>query len=188
MFTTANEIIQSPLIDNEQDHHSRKRRGYDVFLSSFCTKFSALVYDNKREILIEMNIWRRDEYESDDASVIIPRKPAPEEVTNAAGRVWAASTVELMNAWGERASELNMMPVNDGTFESVPHVLVQKSLRAEVMQSLPMDWRHTISLFKRSMLSNQKQTITISQIRYKFGKENALLHSQAYRSFLWITC
>ena len=182
-FTTANEIIQSPLTDKERDHHSRKRRGYHVFLSSFFTNFSALEYENKRAMLIELKIWRREEYESDDDSVITPRQPAPGEVMKAAGRVWAASSVELKNSWGERASKLNMMPVNDGTFESIPHVLVQNSLRSEVMQSLTMDWRQTVSLFRRSMLSNQKRMITISQMRYKFGKESVVLHSQAYRSF-----
>ena len=91
--------------------------------------------------------------------------------------------VELKNVWGERANELNMMPMNDGTFESVPHVRMQNSLRSEIMQSLTMDWRHTVSLIKWSIVSNQKRTIIISQMIYKFGKESAVLHSQAYRSF-----
>ena len=111
-FTTANEIIQSPLTDKEQNHRSRKRRGYHVFLSSFCTKFSALEYDSKRAILTDLKIWRREEYESDDDSVITPRQPAPGEVMKAAGRVWSASTVELKNAWGERTNELNMLPLH----------------------------------------------------------------------------
>ena len=182
-FTSANEIIQLPISDKERNHHSRQRRGYHVYLSSFCRKFSLLEYDEKREVLIDLKIWRREDIESDDDSVITPRQPAPDEVMKAAGRVWAASTVEVKNAWGERANELNTLPMNDGTFESVPQVLVNNSLRIEVMHSLTMDWQHTASLFKRSMLSNKNRMIRTSEKRYKFGREEVVLHAQTYRSF-----
>ena len=182
-FTSAEAIVALPLNGKERNHHSRKRHAYHVFLSRFYTKFSSLSYEEKKDTLKQLRLWRvPDGYDSDD-SIFTPPQPTNSQVMKAAGRVWNGASKEVKEAWGQRAERLNMLPLNDGTFDSVPLVL-REDMRKNIMESLTLDWRYIASLLKQSIVSNERRNkISIALTAYTFGRERVVLYSQSYRSF-----
>ena len=183
-FTSAEEILSLSINGKERNHRSRKRHAYHVFLSRFCTKFSCLSYEEKKEKLKEMRLWRvLNGYESDD-SLFTPPQPSSGQVMKEAGRVWNSASNEMKEAWGQNAERLNILPLNDGTFDYV-HLVLREDMRKNVMESLTLDWRHTASLLRQSIISNERRgnKMSIAFTAYKFGRERVVLYSQSYRSF-----
>ena len=183
-FTSAEEILSLPINRKERNHRSRKRRAYHVFLSRFCTKFSCLSYEEKKQKLKELRLWRvPNGYESDD-SLFTPPQPSCSQVMKAAARVWNSASNEVKEAWGKHADRLNMLPLNDGTFDYIPLVL-RGDMRKNVMDSLTFDWRHTASLLRQSIVTNERRgnKMSIAFTAYTFGRERVVLYSQSYRTF-----
>ena len=185
-FTSSTDIQQHPITEKERNHHSRNRVGYHVYLSSFFHYFTALSYEEKRKILIEYHVWKRNDFiddsDEEEDSVFTPIHPRASDVMKVAARKWAATDETLKTAWKNRASELNKRPRNDGKFESVPNVIVDTSMYKNVMQSLTLDWRSFANSMKHSMITNVKRMVEESEKVYKFGNESVKLHSQCYRS------
>ena len=134
--------------------------------------------------MVEFRIWQHEDCyeESDDDSVMTGQTPAIGEIMKAAGRLWAQASKEVKDAWRERANRINDLPLYNGTFESVPHELVEPSVQTNLIQSLTLEWQYIASLVRNSILSNRRRCIQTSQMTYKFGRESIILHSQSYRS------
>ena len=186
-FSSSTDILQHPITEKERNHHSRNRIGYHVYVSAYFNYFTALSYEEKKEILVKYRVWNRDNEFLDDSneeddSVFTAIQPRASDVIKVAARKWAASDDSLKEAWKERASELNERPRNDGKFESVPTVIVDTSMYKNVMHSLTLDWRNFANSMKHSMITNRQKMVETSEKAYKFGNESVKLHSQCYRS------
>ena len=186
-FRTPAEIIAIPITEKERNHESRQRHAYHIFVSMFFKKFKELNYDEKKETLQELRLWRYNDngYESDD-SVITQPQATVGDIIRAAGKVWRESSLEIRNAWKERADRLNSRELSDGTFDYIPGVLIvdRNSLRQNVMLSLTADWKYTGKMLKTALVLNKKKICVNAYNSYKFGNERVVLYTQTYRSFL----
>ena len=179
-YTSEHHILSLALSEKERNHTSRDRHAYHVFLSSFCSKFKALEYNEKKRILVDVRVWQPDnDSDSKEDSVLTQPNPQGADMMKAAGRVWKDMNDNMKRAWKTRATRLNGRPPNDGKFVHAPYPLLETT----VLDSLTMDWRHLVSLLRQSVIMNVKKFQIISEATYMFGNEQIILNRQAYRSF-----
>ena len=182
--TSSQQILALPLSEKERNHKSRTRQAYHVFLSAYFNKFSTLSNEEKKELLVDLQIWAPDVNEANEEdSVMTPVSPAVYEVMKAAARMWEGTSAELKQAWKNRTERLNDRAPNDGSFEEVPDELFEPSLEDTVTESLTKEWRHVSSMIMHSVNLNIKKFMGDSYAQYRFGNETVVLYTQAYKSF-----
>ena len=187
-YNTPNDVINLPLTTKERRHDSRCRLGYHVYLSRFFYDFGKVGNEEKEEMLVQYGIWDENPpaAEGEDAesvsSLLTCRQPLCHEITMVAAKIWKQLGIEMKEGWKERARMLNDRPRKDGTFEMVPSSIVSESVDACIKQSLSMEWKRMVALFKGCVLHGRGATIQ-SKKQYRFGPELVILNNQFFRSF-----
>jgi hypothetical protein len=181
-YNTTNEIIQLALSETEQQHTSRSRRSYHVFLSRFFFDFKRKTREEKELVLVSNNIWREEDDSSID-SILTPRTPQAHEIMQAASKYWRGLSPSIKEAWGARTAALNSREPNNGSFEKVPRSIITAGIETNVMKSLSLDWVCFVKHMKSSVMNNRAADVAASRNMYVFGKEKILLLNQFYKTF-----
>ena len=173
---TPNQVISLPFTAKEQQHPSRNRIAYHVFLSMFFHDFKTISSEEQLNVC-ELVI------SDDDMSVDSTDTPPTIHSYNvicAAAKKWRGISIEMKEAWGQRVIELNCQPRIDGRFEVVP-VPLESNLKDHILTSLTKEWQHMVSIFRKAV-TRQYNTRVDNRKQYVFGKERVRVHNQIYRT------
>jgi hypothetical protein len=178
------QIESNPYTYTELNHRSRKRIGYHVFLSQFFRDLKKKSMEEKEVLMIQHGITLSN---ADDDTMSVDSTDTPPAYLHVhsmqlAGRWWRSLTEDEKNSWRRRASSLNELPLQDGTFTTLPPSIHTGSLSTNVLQSLTTDWKYIYSQFRNAIIRNKSKDGDTQRI-YTFGNEVIMMHSQIYKTF-----
>ena len=186
---TTETIIKMACNFKEQEHRSRTRLGYHVFLSRYINDMKKIpkidqlalikgkkwVDDNNRAALIS----------DDDESILSTDTPIEKlpiqgyEFLRIASIYWRDMPRNMKNAWKTRAINLNKR-ILPGKFVNIP-ALLRSNFIEEALSSMSNEWYEIAMNFQRSVWKDPRKHL--SQMIYMFGKERVVMLSQTYRVF-----
>eukprot|EP00957_Ditylum_brightwellii_P000885 70195-Ditylum_brightwellii.AAC.1 len=106
---------------------SRKKSGYNIFVSWFYLDFKLLKEGEKETYLISSGVWAVPAFiVSDEDSTRTPSTYGPHHVMKATARLWHLLDGNVHEAWKKRAIRLNMVPL-PGSFWRFPKEISKKS-------------------------------------------------------------
>ena len=183
-------IVSLPLSTKEVSSTSRKRTGYNVYVSWFFFDFKALQQEREKErILVLAGVWAPPVLScmSDEDSTRTPVSYGACHIMMAAARHWHRLSESVKTAWRRRAVRLNSMPV-PGRFRSFPREVSKKPkivgnrvLEQLIFDSLADDWGMVCKIMRSAMY--RKARVVDSQTTFCFGKESVVMQNQVYRKF-----
>ena len=177
---TINQINNLLFTTAEAQHCSQKRVGYHVYLSYFFNEFGELLYEEKRQKMVDAQIWRRWDLivEEDEDSVMTPRQPKPYEIMQLAARRWRNLGVGTKKAWKNRAGRLNELPRTERSFSVVPASVWTPSMEANIKIALTQEWNAFVTNMRRATVLNEKKMTQFTEITYKYGRELVKVQNQ----------
>ena len=175
--TTRIEVLQLSFSDKELYAQSRKRTGYNVFLSWYVIQFKQLDYHTRKEACIDAGVHSRESYEeSENDSVISSPSASYHDIMRMAVRRWRSMGSELRGAWNERAELVNGLPCLGG-FEKVPDYIHSDVITGTLNQDyfrfqrmMKGGIRRNYNMMNRNKMKN-------------FGMERFVLGLQVFRNF-----
>lgn len=165
----------------EEEHKSRNRLGFHVFLSRYIYDFRKLSLMQQKHLVkmkLSINFFPREDVSIDSTSSLIDEKVKHCYVMKLACNEWKKIYNNKMKIqWQKRATILNARKL-PGKFVNIP-INIKDKLHNHVMDSLTYEWESLIKVLKNSITSAPKRILAIK--KYKFGHELVTLHSQSYR-------
>ena len=175
----------------ENNHKSRKRIGFHVYVLCYIEDFNKLNYDERCTMLMdELGIalghclmsQDNDDYDSTDSDLYDENKIKYLSKFRLACNNWRKILVEMRNAWNVRARHLNALLV-PGKMLVVPQCIGGNNhdhYERTVLDSLSLDWAKIFKLFQSALHRVPNENSTTEVI---FGNEKVSLGSQVFCRF-----
>ena len=124
----ASEIVELPLSKKEEDHRSRKRRAFHVFVSRYVMEFKTMdPWEQHEKVwsMLEVRADNPDPYYSDEDSTDSHIERREESVGyryayRCACAKWRYLSDEIRSAWNERTTNLNARFLS-GAYVNIPN-------------------------------------------------------------------
>ena len=173
-------IINLAPSQKELNAQNRSKTGYNIFVSWFFFDYNRLNGDQKKEMLIRNGIHEAEEYQiAEEDSVITMPSASSADTMRLAASHWRCSSIDIKDAWKERATIINKLPIR-GVFTKVPKE-VRNIVHDAIKVSLTQELNRLVTFMHCAIRKRSK--ITDSVLVKKFGKETVKLGIQIYRSF-----
>ena len=179
--TSQHQILSLQQSTKEIHAKNRKKNGYNVYMSWCFIEFNELDYEQKKDRLVEARIRTSYEYEEYEENISIASEPdaTTVDILRLAARNWRYMSDDLKDAWRERATIINQLPII-GAFASIPQNIINNKDEL-VLISLTKEFSRFASTMHRVLKSSP---CVVEGKKYKrFGKEVVLLGSQLFRNF-----
>ena len=172
----------------EEEHTSRERLGFHVFISRFFFDFKKLSLAQKHLYLFKQDGLLQGMYtaigddESIDSTDSLLTDPISRVVIyRSACLEWKYHTsAQQKKAWTTRAKFLNNRKL-PGKFMQVPWTGHTNSVEDRLLQSLSFEWNLVVKFFKNCITRDPRKAVR--SMIYTFGKEKVHILSQTYREY-----
>ena len=163
-------IRELPISTKEDNHPSRQRLGYHLFLGYYFSKCSELSPAEKHASFLDDDT----SFDStDDPPVLHASKLMPR-----AALAWRKLPEVQKNAWNSRALSLNNRPI-PGHLEKLPAEVEVDGVELNTKTALEVDWSHFCKVMKKSVTkpppSNQ------AELYVRFGGVQTPLSNKGYK-------
>ena len=137
---SQDEISELPISTKEENHSSRQRLGYHLFLGYYFSKFSEVLPAEKHASLLD-----------DDTSFDSTDDPPVMHVSHLMPRpakAWRDLPDVQKNTWNLRASLLNNRPI-PGHIDRLPKEVEANGVELNTQTALEVNWLHYCKVMKR---------------------------------------
>ena len=165
------EIRQLPISTKEDNHPSRQRLGYHLFLGYYFSKCSELSPADKHASFLDDDT----SFDStDDPPVLHASKLMP-----CAALAWRKLPEVQKNAWNSRAIVLNNRPI-PGHIEKLPAEVKLDGVELNMKTALEVDWSHFCKMMKKSV--TKPPPLNQAELYVRFGGVKTPLSNKGYKS------
>ena len=186
--STTEEILSLPLSIRETSTRSRKLNGGHLFISRWHHSFKALNFEEKKKIRDLLMLSSSDVIsDTDDISIDSTDSRFNQPVTSyekmkMAWMSWRNLDELIKGAWNVRARSLNTRPI-PGILKEPPNNWSMVSFASNVFNSMAMEWRQVVGLFRRAILYPRLGNADSITKSYMFGDEQVTVGNKCFRSF-----
>ena len=165
------EISELPISTKEENHPSRQRLGYHLFLGYYFSKYSDLSRAEKHGLFLDDD----SSFDTtDDPKIIHASQLMPH-----AGQAWRDLPDPQKNAWNLRASLLNNRPI-PGHLDRLPVEVQVDGVELNTKNALEIDWKNFCKVMKKSVTKAPPANQAEQHVR--IGKKSEQISNKSFHS------
>ena len=165
------EISELPISRKEDNHPSRQRLGYHLFLGYYFSKYRELLPAEKHASFLDDD----SSFDSTDDPPVLHAS----QVMRHAGQSWRDLPDSQKNAWNLRASLLNNRPI-PGHLNRLPLTIRCDGVEQNTKCAIEVDWLHFCKVMKRSVTKSPPRSH--AGLYVNFGGVRTPLSNKSYHS------